>query len=123
MTDNININICKHCGQVVMPGCVCDCAGAQMEARTEMQKVKAHEAIDALFGDHSRSEGYEPVSEDELITLKKLADHVAERKLISATALLGGGVKAKFVRGSEGRVKIERSESKKSQTEIGYWSN
>ena len=119
----MNENVCKHCGQVLMPGMSCDCPGAQMEARTEMPKVKAHEAINVLFGEGCKADGYEPVSEEELRALKKLADYVAERKLISASALLGGGVKAKFVRGSEGRVKIERSESKKSQTEIGYWSN
>ncbi len=116
-------NICKHCGQVVMAGYTCECPEAQMEIRTEKQKVKAHEAIDVLFGEQCRTEGYESVSENELVTLKKLADYVAERHLISCTALLGGGVKAKFVRGSEGSVKIERSESKKTQTEIGYWSN
>ena len=115
--------VCKHCGQVVMAGYECECPGAQMEIRTEKQKVKAHEAIDVLFGDQCRSEGYEPVADEELETLKKLADYVAERHLIACTALMGGGIKAKFVRGSEGRVKIERSESKKSQTEIGYWSN
>ena len=115
--------VCKHCGQVVMAGYDCECPGAQMEIRTEKQKVKAHEAIDILFGEHCATEGYEPVSENELVTLKKLADNVAERNLISCTALLGGGIKAKIVRGSEGSVKIERSESKKTQTEIGYWSN
>ena len=119
----MNENVCKHCGQAVMPGMSCDCPGAVAEARTEIQKVKAHEAIDILFGEGCKANGYEPISEEELRALKKLADYVAERKLISASALLGGGVKAKFVRGSEGRVKIERSESKKSQTEIGYWSN
>lgn len=119
----MNENVCKHCGQVLIAGGSCDCPETQMEARTEVQKVKAHEAIDELFGAQCKSEGYEPVSEEELVALKRLADYVAERKLISASALLGGGVKAKFVRGSEGRVKIERSESKKAQTEIGYWSN
>ena len=116
-------NVCKHCGQVVMAGYDCECHEAQMEIRTEKQKVKAHEAIEVLFGRFCTDAGYEPVSENELVTLKKLADNVAERNLISCTALLGGGIKAKFVRGSEGRVKIERSESKKTQTEIGYWSN
>ena len=116
-------NICRHCGQLLMPGHECDCSAAQMQARTEMQKAKARQAIDELFGEPCRAEGYEPVSEEELKALEKLSDFVAERKLITASALLGGGIKAKFVRGSEGRVKIERCESKKSQTEIGYWSN
>ena len=82
--------VCKHCGQLLLPGFECDCSGAQMEARTEMQKVKARQAIDELFGEHCQSEGYEPVSEEELMALKKLSDYVAERKLITATALLGG---------------------------------
>ncbi len=115
--------ICKHCGQVLIAGGECNCPGAQSEIGTEKQKVKVHEAIEALFGMFCTDAGYEPVSENELMTLKKLADNVAERKLISCTALLGCGIKAKFVRGSEGGVKIERSESKKTQTEIGYWSN
>lgn len=115
--------ICKHCGQLLMPGHDCDCHGAVMEARTEMQKAKVRDVISTYFGEACTEAGYEPVSEEELIVLKMIADFACEQKLISASVTLSGGIKAKFSRSTDGSIKIERSESKKAKDEIGFWSN
>lgn len=110
--------ICQHCGQLLTMGGECNCPGAHVERKIAIQKSKARQAIDEIFGSLCEENEYEPVSEEEVQILKSFADKVAERKLISISALLGGGIKAKFTRGAKGAVKIERSESRKTSAEV-----
>ena len=113
-----NINVCEFCGQVTVAGEECKCPGAEKERRTARRIEKANEEIDKLFGDGSIALGYAPVSLSNLEMLRVTADRIARGMLHKASYHLSTGTKASISSGSDGALKIERTESRKNSAKV-----
>lgn len=118
MSSETNIFTCKFCGQVFIGEEGCDCWQARREKRIADQIRRAELAINEIFGEECTKQGYIPVSEEHIDLMNNLAKLIANEKIASASLTLVGGTKAKFARGAKNAVKIERSETKKTTTEV-----
>lgn len=117
--ENREVNdICNYCGQVLMPGTECDCPGAVQERKKEYQIIRAKQAIDEIFGEKSAKDGYIPVKDENIELMKDTAVLIANHKMYSAAFVLSTGTRAKLTRGSNGVIKVERSETKKNKAEV-----
>ena len=111
-------NVCRFCGQILMVGSECNCAGAYAQRKIEVQKSAARKAVEDIFGEGSADNGFDPIMEENFHALILIADLTAEKKISSATLVFPPNVKAKITRGSGGKVKIERSEVRAAKQEV-----
>ena len=113
-----NDTVCRFCGQILMDGSECNCAGAYAQRKIEVQKASARKAVEDIFGEGSQDNGFDPIMEEDFHALILIADLAAEKKINSATLVFPPNVKAKITRGSGGKVKIERSEVRATKQEV-----
>ena len=115
---NKDINVCEFCGQVTIAPEECRCPGAEKERKTVKRIEKAKEEIDKLFGDGSIALGYVPVSIQNVETLIFTAERIARGMLHKASYHLSTGTKASISAGSDGALKIERTETQKNSAKV-----
>ena len=113
-----DINVCEFCGQVTMAAEECKCPGAEKERKTIKRIEKAKEEIDKLFGDGSIALGYVPVTIPNIEMLKFTAERIARGMLHKASYHLTTGTKASISAGSDGALKIERTETQKNSAKV-----
>ncbi len=82
------------------------------------QISRASLAINDIFGGDCTKQGYSPVADEHIDLMNNIAELIANEKLNSASLTLVSGTKAKLTRGAKGAIKVERSETKKSSTEV-----
>ncbi len=114
MSDN---NVCKYCGQISVGGEPCRCEGAKQERKIQDQIEKASAAVETIFGENCSDNGYTPIHKSSISILLAAVEQLANSMIYSITFELPDGVKAKLARGAKGRIKVERSETKKVSTE------
>lgn len=122
MSDNENkkINfegICPFCGQVLLDE-KCNCDGAQREQKIQSQIQRATDTIYELFGPDCTENGYIPIADESIKLMREIVEQVAYWKMYSASLHIANGVKAKISRTASGKIKIERSETKKQSLEV-----
>lgn len=109
--------ICPFCGQIALDG-ECDCDGAKRERKIQEQIQRANDKIYELFGENCTKLGYNPVADESIQLMLEMAEQVAYWKMYSASLYIANGVKAKISRTAGGKIKIERSETKKQSLEV-----
>ena len=102
MSSETNIFTCEFCGQVSIGKDECDCWQARRAKRIADQISRASLAI----------------ADEHIDLMNNIAELIANEKLNSASLTLVSGTKAKLTRGAKGAIKVERSETKKSSTEV-----
>lgn len=117
MSSETNIFTCKFCGQININS-ECDCWQARRAKRIADQINRASLAINDIFGEDCTKQGYIPVANEHIDLMNSVAELIANEKLNSASLTLINGTKAKLTRGAKGAIKVERSETKKSSTEV-----
>ena len=113
-----DINVCEFCGQVTMAAEECKCPGAERERKTVKRIEKAKEEIDKLFGDGCIALGYVPISIQNIDMLQFTAERIARGLLHKASYHLSTGTKASVSAGSDGALKIERTETRKQSSKV-----
>lgn len=109
---------CPFCGQISLTGDECDCPEAKRERKIKNQIFRAKSTIREVFGEECKAEGYEPVSEDNIVFMNNAAEQIAKYKMHAVAVVLTGGTRAKLTRGAKGVIKVERSETKKTTFEV-----
>lgn len=122
MNDNENkkINfegVCPFCGQVSLNE-ECNCDGAQRERKIQSQIRRATDTIYELFGPDCTENGYIPIADESIKLMREIVEQVAYWKMYSASLHIANGLKAKISRTASGKIKIERSETKKQSLEV-----
>ncbi len=122
MSDNENkkINfegVCPFCGQILLDE-KCNCDGAQREQKIQSQIQRATDTIYELFGPNCTENGYVPIADESIKLMREIVEQVAYWKMYSASLHIANGVKAKISRTASGKIKIERSETKKQSLEV-----
>jgi hypothetical protein len=118
--ENKKINfegVCPFCGQVSLDE-ECNCDGAQRERKIQSQIQRATDTIYELFGPDCTENGYAPVADESIKLMREIVEQVAYWKMYSASLHIANGIKAKFSRTASGKIKIERSETKKQSLEV-----
>ena len=118
--ENKKINfegICPFCGQVSLDE-ECNCDGAQRERKIQSQIQRATDTIYELFGPDCTENGYAPVADESIKLMREIVEQVAYWKMYSASLHIANGIKAKISRTASGKIKIERSETKKQSLEV-----
>lgn len=118
--ENKKINfddICPYCGQISL-GEECDCDGAKRERKIQSQIQRATDTIYELFGSDCTEIGYVPIADESIQLMLEIVKEVAYWKMYSASVHIANGVKAKISRTASGKIKIERSETKKQSLEV-----
>lgn len=113
---------CRYCGQTMQTWGTtqeeadewatsnCKCPAAAMAAFNEARAEDAFERIDMLFGEDSEeSFGVQPVDEDTVSMLKKLAAMIAEDRLSGAVLKHRSYGKAELSLDSKGTIRVKRS--------------
>ncbi len=118
MSSETNIFTCEFCGQVFIGEEECDCWQARRAKRIADQISRASLAINDIFGTDCTKQGYSPVEDEHIDLMNSIAKLIANEKLNAASLTLINGTKAKLTRGAKGAIKVERSETKKSSTEV-----
>lgn len=118
MQTETNVITCKFCGQALIGIDECDCWEARREKRIADQISRASLAINDIFGEDCTKQGYIPVADEQINLMNNIAELIANEKLNAASLTLINGTKAKLTRGAKGAIKVERSETKKSSTEV-----
>lgn len=113
-----DVNVCNFCGQLTIAPEVCRCPGAEKERKTIKRIEKAKEQIDKLFGDGCIALGYVPISIPNIEMLKFTAERIARGMLHKASYHLSTGTKASISAGSDGALKIERTETQKNSSKV-----
>ena len=118
MSSETNISTCPHCGQILIGAAECDCWQAHQARRIAEQTKKAERAIEDMFGDKCARQGYIPVEAEHIDLMNDIVSLIANEKINTVTLSLPCGTKAKLTCGAKNVIKVERSETKKTSTEV-----
>ena len=118
MSSETNIFTCEFCGQVFIGKDECDCWKARRAKKIADQISRASLAINDIFGGDCTKQGYSPVADEHIDLMNNIAELIANEKLNAVSLTLPSGTKAKLTRGAKGAINVERSETKKSSTEV-----
>lgn len=125
---NLQTAPCRYCGQIVqfaaegalteemaveMAALNCDCEDAKAHQILMQQEKKALKNVQALFGEKAGQGN--TVGENAIGILNAAVLGACDMELDKLTMNLPGGIKATISRNSEGRIKVERTETKKRQ--------
>ena len=118
MSSETNILTCEYCSQILVGKTECDCKDARRARKIADQISRASLAIRDIFGTKCTAKGYTPVADEHIELMDNIAALIANHKIHTASLTLISGTKAKLTRGAKGAIKVERSETKKSSTEV-----
>lgn len=104
---------CEFCGQAVLDGEECHCAGAVEQRKVQKKINEATRIIYETFADNGES--YIPAKTiDILISVLPL---IADEDFKKVTIQLDGGIKACVKLNSNGKIEVERTDTLKVKSE------
>lgn len=103
------MSTCKHCGQTLIDGKLCDCPDAVAERKKRSRISEAQDIIKDMFKDDGES--LIPVGTVDL--LMNSCPLIADGDVKKVTVQISDGIKAAVKYGAGGKIEVERTDTSK----------